>query len=197
VHTGGLGVEKVSSADGRVLAGAHFRLVYKTSGNYTNDLAMNGYVRKNGLTSEVPTDTSGHAVFTGVGYGTYGTNASSSSSEYWIVETQAPTGFLVAEQPGVVVIDAQSYRPGYYKYRLADDPKPQIPFGAGLSDPNASKTGDEFPLAGYRIMTLAALAGIMLTIAIYRRKSRNREILCRYIIDNFVTDVKERKQVTK
>lgn len=121
VHTGGLNILKVDSADNAPLAGASFQIARDaTAAELADDsvvketLTVDGREHQvvfvdfhaaadlsGGKVSQVTTGTDGRAVIYGLAYG-----------EYYVVETKAPGGYHLLSSPVVEEIDAVSHEEG-------------------------------------------------------------------------------------
>lgn len=108
VHTGGVSLKKVNKADtSKTLEGAKFKI-------YTSEkdaLAGENAVQRDGADYKVTTGEDGIAVFTGLAYGTAtGEKASTeTTTDYWIVETKAPEGFVPLTAPVKVTVSKTSH----------------------------------------------------------------------------------------
>lgn len=99
VHTGGVLLEKVDASDNNVkLEGAKFK-IYPTLEDAKR--GTNAIVNPADKTQEweVTTGKDGRAIFAGLSYGVIGNNAQTGSTDYWIVETVAPT-YTVTDKDG-------------------------------------------------------------------------------------------------
>jgi hypothetical protein len=178
VHTGILNLQKVDSADRALtLPGAQFRLVRRSSTDFSADFAASGYVRSNAAPYNggfwtVTTDAGGLASFKGVAYGDMGfgtdTDNSSSdkgaSSDYWLVEYAAPSGYALAG-PWPVTVSATS---ASQTLQVAD---PKLP--ANYINSLLSGTGDDpLPLL---LTAILAAAGTTMLVIYHRRKRRKPE----------------------
>lgn len=90
VHTGGVLLEKVDATNNSIkLQGAKFK-VYPTLADA--QAGTNAILSTDGTTNEweITTDSNGQAIFSGLKYGNSGDSATAGSTDYYIVETQAP-----------------------------------------------------------------------------------------------------------
>ena len=102
VHTGGVLLEKVDASDNNVkLKGAKFK-IYPSLEDAKN--GTNAIVNPADKTQEweVTTGEDGRAIFAGLSYGTTGNNVTTGSTDYWIVETVAPT-YTVTDNNGETI----------------------------------------------------------------------------------------------
>jgi len=111
MYTGGLRLLKVDAANVNTkLAGARFKLVEKTSSDFAADRAANGYIQRDGSDYVAVTDANGQASFKGLPYGDSGDVFNgSASTEYWLVEVKAPTGYRLLGSPEIVPVYFGSY----------------------------------------------------------------------------------------
>lgn len=160
VHTGGVRIKKVDKENpATVLEGAEFKI-------YTSEAdakAGTNAVQKNGADYVATSGADGFAVFTGLEYGANGQSATEGSSEYWIVETKAPTK------------DGEQYN------RLKDPVKVTVN-ATSHSDENAveirnSKDGFELPFTGGigRIIFIAAGAVLIGAGILVMRRGGKKE----------------------
>ena len=161
VHTGGVRIKKVDKENpATVLEGAEFKI-------YTSEAdakAGTNAVQREGKDYVATSGADGFAVFTGLEYGINGQSATEGSSEYWIVETKAPTK------------DGEQYN------RLKDPVKVTVN-ATSHQDENAieirnSKDGFELPFTGGigRIIFMAAgLALIGAAIVVMRRGGKKEK----------------------
>lgn len=108
VHTGGINIEKQDAKTAALLDGAKFK-IYKSEA----DAKAQTNAVKDPLDHtkdwEVTT-TGGKVSFNGLAYGADGQTATDGFSEYWIVETQAPTnGYNLLKAPVKVTVNASSH----------------------------------------------------------------------------------------
>ena len=117
IYTGGIAIFKHDSAITDLgLAGARFVLVPKTAANTPFDLtsfveATDALKWANGTVVAATSNAAGVVVFKGIPFGAPGTAAyDNTPTEYWLVETTAPTGYRKpGGQPLVVTISHSSW----------------------------------------------------------------------------------------
>lgn len=158
VHTGGFSFKKVSNKDGKGLEGAEFRL-YRTEAD-----AKAG-------TNVVDTQTSdkdGLVQFKGLKYGGFSADedskningAANGSTDYWIVETKAPSGYVLFKEPVKITVNAQSHLTG------SNDTFKNTPL---VKTPQTGGTASVVPMVGGILL----IAGTALILAVKRRKRDN------------------------
>lgn len=140
VHTGGIKIKKVDKSDhNKKLQGAKFMIYYNESDAKAGDSKK--AVQRNGAAYEVESGVDGIAFFDGLSYGNLtGDEASKGSTEYWIVETEAPTvdgiKYNRLRDPFKVTISATSHTivedDMYVVYNATDNYKLPFTGGAGL-----------------------------------------------------------------
>jgi uncharacterized surface anchored protein len=183
---GGVTLLKVDGETDKPLAGASFRLVLKSSENYKTDLNANGYVQSGGKDYIVTTNQKGLASFTKIAYGKDENGAFTGSTDYWLVETEAPEGYDGLKEPETITIDAKSYDAVVYKYKIENA---KIPDGIVTkvkkqgfdTTEKVKKMVSSLPLTGdqFRVMgTIIAMAGaamiIILLLIFNKRRSRKK-----------------------
>lgn len=103
VHTGGLKIKKVDGS-GDVLSGATFKIATSEAN------AKNGiFVTIDGIELTATSGTDGLAFFEGLAYGTAEQDKDNQRTNYWLVETVAPSGYNLLASPVQVTIDKDSY----------------------------------------------------------------------------------------
>lgn len=103
VHTGGLKIKKVDAA-GNALAGAIFKIAT------SEENAKAGiFVKIDGVEVTAISGEDGLALFEGLSYGTAEQDKDNQSTNYWLVETVAPSGYNLLSSPVEVTIDKDSY----------------------------------------------------------------------------------------
>lgn len=103
VHTGGLKIKKVDTA-GNALAGAIFKIAT------SEENAKSGiFVKIDGVEITAISGEDGLALFEGLAYGTAEQDKDNQSTNYWLVETVAPSGYNLLSSPVEVTIDKDSY----------------------------------------------------------------------------------------
>ena len=124
IHTGGVGIYKYDSTTNKALEGAHFKIATSKE-NAENKVFLKD---TEGKDVEVVTDENGKAEFTGLEFGEdamdnakYKTIDETTGAEvykydwskvetiYYIVETEAPGGYKLIEQPRKVVVKKDNY----------------------------------------------------------------------------------------
>lgn len=174
VHTGKIGITKLEKGTDKALAGAKFGLAVNES-----DAKLGNYIATG------TTDKNGTLTFIGLSYGTPGDSPSENTGDttYWIVETEAPDGYKLVDDPVEVTFHYQkSTDTGEYYfsrlvvYNVSDtDTKPSesttsttTSTTAPTSNTTSSspKTGDSNTLYLYAILMLLSLA--VLTWFLYR-----------------------------
>lgn len=107
IHTGGVvGYKYFNNATKQALAGAEFKLAY------TKEDALNGIYVKDAQGNDLlaTSDENGIFRFSGIAYGEDGVKNETAQTEYWLVETKAPDGYLLLGQPISFVADHTSHR---------------------------------------------------------------------------------------
>lgn len=103
VHTGGLKIKKVDTA-GNELSGAIFKIAT------SEENAKAGiFVKIDGVEVTAISGEDGLAFFEGLAYGTAEQDKDNQSTNYWLVETVAPSGYNLLSTPVEVTIDKDSY----------------------------------------------------------------------------------------
>lgn len=141
VYTYGATMHKVSSLNGSGLSGAKFKLYKNTTDAKNNQNAVSFYGGFDGThatgspVQEVTTDSSGNAFFFGLPAG-----------NYYLMETQAPTGFTLLNEPILISIGdlTTSILPSI---TIAN-----VPNGGGI----------DLPITGENGILLVALGGLIL-----------------------------------
>ena len=124
IHTGGVGIYKYDSTTKKALVGAHFKIAT------SEENAKNKKFLKdtNGKDIEAITDENGKAEFTGLEFGEdaidnakYKTTDETTGAEvykynweevettYYVVETEAPAGYTLIEEPREVIVKKDNY----------------------------------------------------------------------------------------
>ena len=101
VVTGGIKIIKIDASNaGKKLSGAKFTLYREATAADANtvQIMVNGAAKQVVLVTELVTADDGTAAYNGLAYGTY-----------YLVETEAPTGYNKLADPVVVTIDAKSH----------------------------------------------------------------------------------------
>jgi fimbrial isopeptide formation D2 family protein/LPXTG-motif cell wall-anchored protein len=171
VFSGGYSLNKVDANGNGPLEGAKFKLVKRVSSDFAADLAAadtadgtNGtgyYQNPNDLGTDLvaESDATGYAAFVGIAFGNPGDTLATASSDFWLVEVNAPAGYRLLGAPIEITIDKDSYSAT-----------------TGVDTYTNSK-GFEFPLTGGMGTLLFVVGGIVLigvagiVIVSARRKS--------------------------
>lgn len=140
VHTGGIKIEKVDKSDNGVkLEGAEF-MIYRNEADAKAENQKEA-VKREGKPYVVTSDEDGIAFFDGLSYGDpTGQEASQGSTDYWIVETKAPTvggiKYNRLREPFKVTISATSHTIDpdhmYVVYNAKDNYELPFTGGTGL-----------------------------------------------------------------
>lgn len=136
VHTGGIKIEKVDKSDNDVkLEGAEF-MIYRSEEAAKTEKPEKA-VQRDEEPYVVTSNENGIAFFDGLSYGdTTGMDVQTGSTDYWIVETKAPTGYNRLHNPFKVTISATSHTIDaanmYVVYNAKDNYKLPFTGGAGL-----------------------------------------------------------------
>ena len=173
VHTGGVRILKVDAKDTKkVLAGAQFKVVLKSSTDFAADLKANGFIQRDGKDYTVTTDERGRADIVGLPYGGQ-SDHETGSTDYWLVEIAAPKGYMLPKDPVTIRIDATSFAGSVVKYTVTNTKlplvggptTPPVPGGtpAKPASPTAPKTGDIISIASLTLLAGAAIAFIYLS----------------------------------
>ena len=124
IHTGGVGIYKYDSTTKKALVGAHFKIATSEE-NAKNKIFLKD---TNGKDIEAITDENGKAEFTGLEFGEdaidnakYKTTDETTGAEvykynweevettYYVVETEAPAGYTLIEEPREVIVKKDNY----------------------------------------------------------------------------------------
>jgi fimbrial isopeptide formation D2 family protein/LPXTG-motif cell wall-anchored protein len=169
VHTGGYSLIKTDLNGGAKLAGATFKLVKRTSENvadYQSDFQTYGYYQKPHTSVDataVSAAGTGYAAFVGIPFGAAGDDITAASSDFWLVEVNAPSGYRLLGAPIKITIDKDSYNAS-----------------TGVTITNSK--GFEFPLTGGIGTTVFVVAGIVLVglsglvIIVARRRAQRTHV---------------------
>lgn len=136
VHTGGIEIEKVDKSDNNLkLEGAEFMIYRSEEAAKAEDKSQ--AVQRDGKPYVVTSGEDGIAFFDGLSYGDpTGQIASEGSTDYWIVETKAPTGYNRLHDPFKVTISDTSHNMApedmYVVYNAKDNYELPFTGGAGL-----------------------------------------------------------------
>ena len=122
VHLGGFNILKVDVADTtKTLPGA----VYKLAASEADAKAGTFMTDAEGNEITLTTDSYGKASYAGLTYPEGG------STEYYLVETQAPDGYQLATAPIKVTVNATTYSDSTKTYTLTDATKYDLPKAGG------------------------------------------------------------------
>lgn len=136
VHTGGIKIEKVDKSDNSVkLEGAEF-MIYRSEEEAKTEDPANA-VKRDGKPYVVTSGSDGIAFFDGLSYGKLtGQGVTKGTTDYWIVETKAPTGYNRLHDPFKVTISAESHDMApedmYVVYNAKDNYELPFTGGTGL-----------------------------------------------------------------
>lgn len=141
VHTGGIKIKKVDKANHTtLLEGAKF-MIYRSEEAAKEGNPENA-IQRNGKAYEVPSDAKGIAYFEGLAYGdedNMGQTVEQGATDYWIVETEAPTldgvKYNRLKDPFKVTVNSTSHnetRDMYVVYNAKDNYELPFTGGTGL-----------------------------------------------------------------
>ncbi|WP_066026155.1 SpaH/EbpB family LPXTG-anchored major pilin [Enterococcus mundtii] len=145
-YTGGFDIEKISENSGTGLAGAEFKIaISESNANNKIFIASNGnsYAEDANLPSGVTfltstSDANGHATFDGLALDWTDANNnnyvenSEVARDYWVVETQAPTGYELLKAAQRVTVDLTTADDASIELRVTNKPQTSLPFTGGI-----------------------------------------------------------------
>ena len=105
IHTGGITLYKYTGSLSKPLGGAEFKL----SASYEDALAGRYLKNNSGADICAVSDENGIIRFEGIAYGEDGVDHLTAETAYWLVETEAPPGYLLIGQPISITIDQKSH----------------------------------------------------------------------------------------
>lgn len=172
VHTGQIGIKKLADGTKTPLANAEFGLaVSETEAKAGNFIATG------------TTDDDGNLAFTGLSYGALGDGPTDNTgnTSYWLVETKAPDGYKLVEDPVEVTFNHQQGETGEYYFAnptvynvLSSTQGKDTTTGTAAGGTSAktlsAKTGDTNALYIFSGLLLISLAGVV--ILLYYRKKK-------------------------
>ncbi|MCQ4021734.1 MULTISPECIES: SpaH/EbpB family LPXTG-anchored major pilin [unclassified Ruminococcus] len=170
-HTGGYTWYKKSSDMNAPLANAKFKVYRSEADAISNTNAIEFlkgtdgkyYMTKDGEgDAVVVSNEDGYVTVQGLMYGTNGDKSSEGSTDYWVVETEAPVGYNLLQAPFKITVTATSHN-------YAQNANVDV-----INTPKAS-----FPLTGSQAAMLfgvggAAVIGIGAIVFLKRRKSDSK-----------------------
>ncbi|MGN1113050.1 MAG: SpaH/EbpB family LPXTG-anchored major pilin, partial [Acutalibacteraceae bacterium] len=171
VHTGGYTWYKKSSDMNAPLANAKFKVYRSEADANSNTNAIEFlkgtdgkyYMTKDGKgDAVVVSNEDGYVTVLGLMYGTNGDKSSEGSTDYWVVETEAPVGYNLLQAPFKITVTATSHN-------YAQNANVDV-----INTPKAS-----FPLTGSQAAMLfgvggAAVIGIGAIVFLKRRKNDSK-----------------------
>lgn len=145
-YTGGFDIEKISENSGTGLADAEFKIaISESNANNKIFIASNGnsYAEDANLPSGVTfltstSDPNGHATFDGLALDWTDANNnnyvenSEVARDYWVVETQAPTGYELLKAAQRVTVDLTTADDASIELRVTNKPQTSLPFTGGI-----------------------------------------------------------------
>ena len=145
-YTGGFDIEKISENSGTGLADAEFKIaISESNANNKIFIASNGnsYAEDANLPSGVTfltstSDANGHATFDGLALDWTDANNnnyvenSEVARDYWVVETQAPTGYELLKAAQRVTVDLTTADDASIELRVTNKPQTSLPFTGGI-----------------------------------------------------------------
>lgn len=172
-YTGGFDIEKISENSGSGLADAEFKIaISESNANNKIFIASNGnsYAEDANLPSGVTfltsiSDANGHATFDGLALDWTDANNnnyvenSEVARDYWVVETQAPTGYELLKAAQRVTVDLTTADDATIELTVTNKPQTSLPFTGGI---------------GRNLIIAIALAAIIVgtTVVIIQKKRK-------------------------
>lgn len=155
VHTGGVKIKKTDDT-GTALAGAEFKIYAsqeeaKAGKNPISVINNAG----NGFTDTITSDANGLVKFNGLAYGGIKGEDfdTTNQTSYWIVETKAPTGFRLLENPVEVKVSATSHLDDAIAKTIVNNKNIILPKTGGMGTVM-------FTASGLALILLAVLMGL-------------------------------------
>ncbi len=166
IHTGGVVAYKYTGSVSMPLVGAKFKL------SATRQDALDGVYLKdvNGNDLLATSGTDGVFRFDGVAYGADGVPNDAAETEYWLVEVQAPAGFLLIGQPVSFTVDKTSHliTQNLPELQIEDVPISKVP-----------TTGDTGYMAALIAAGLLIVSGVAVFVFTFARKNKEQAGDCK------------------
>ena len=159
VHTGKIEITKLADKTNKLLPGAEFGIAKTKADAQAGNFIATG-----------TTDASGELMFSGLKYGLPGDDPTENSDNttFWLAEIKAPDGYKLMKDPVEITFNYSQDEDG--KYYFARVSVYNVKSGASGETGTSPKTGDSSNLLLYLGIMALALAGIITTVILLKRK---------------------------